>query len=142
MLKVLRIFLVAITVFQVAGCLESSFTLSQESRLPKWFEASAGVPRGDLKVTMDYYSTFSGGEYVFKFYKKYSFFKLKEINVNIDAVHEIQLKDHSAVGSNDYPKYYAITVNGITDIIEYRKMEPIIYMSDNLEAWKALGVKN
>jgi hypothetical protein len=141
MLKIIRIFLLAVTIFQLTGCLESSFTLSQESRLPKWLEAPVGVSRSDLKVTMDYYSTFSGGEYVFKFYKKHSFFKLKEVNVNIDAVHEIQLKEHPAGGSSGYPKYYAITVNGITDIIEYRKMEPIFYVSDNLEAWEKLGVK-
>ena len=31
----------------------------------------------------------------------------------------------------DYPAYEAITVNGITQIIEHKKMEPIFYVTDD-----------
>ena len=33
------------------------------------------------------------------------------------------------------------TVNGITDIIEFRKMEPVFYMTDDPAVWKELGVE-
>ena len=125
----------------LAGCLESSFELAPESRLPKWLEAPAGVPRSDLRVTMDYYSTFSGGEYVFKFYDRNHFLKIKEINVNIDMAPRVQLKELPAGFPKGYPKYYAVTVNGVTDIIEHRKMEPIFYVTDDPEIWKELGVE-
>lgn len=36
----------------------------------------------------------------------------------------------------DYPAYEAITVNGITEIIEHRKMEPIFYVTDDPTVWK------
>lgn len=39
-----------------------------------------------------------------------------------------------------YPSYSVITVNGITDIIEHRKMEPIFYVTDDPAIWKKLGV--
>ena len=39
-----------------------------------------------------------------------------------------------------YPAYEVITVNGITDIIEHRKMEPIFYVTDDPAVWKELGV--
>ena len=39
---------------------------------------------------MDYYSTFTGGEYVFKIYEKNSFFKIKELNVNWDLAEKMQ----------------------------------------------------
>jgi len=32
--------------------------------------------------------------------------------------------------------YEAITVNGITEIIEHRKMEPIFYVTDGTTVWK------
>ena len=35
-----------------------------------------------------------------------------------------------------YPAYKAITVNGITDIIEHRKMERLLYVTDNPAVWK------
>jgi hypothetical protein len=41
-----------------------------------------------------------------------------------------------------YPTYEVITVNGITDIIEHRRMEPIFYVTDDLAVWnELLGVK-
>jgi hypothetical protein len=40
----------------------------------------------------------------------------------------------------DYPQYFAVTVDGITDIVEHKKMEPIFYMTDDPAIWKELGV--
>ncbi len=34
--------------------------------------------------------------------------------------------------------YEVVTVNGITDVIEHRAMEPLFYMSDDREVWQAL----
>jgi hypothetical protein len=39
-----------------------------------------------------------------------------------------------------YPAYEIITVKGITDIIEHRKMEPVFYVTDDPAVWKELGV--
>ena len=39
-----------------------------------------------------------------------------------------------------YPNYEVITVNGITEIIEHRKPEPIFYITDDPAVWKELGV--
>lgn len=38
-----------------------------------------------------------------------------------------------------YPAYEVITVNGITDIVEHRKMEPIFYMVDDPAVWAELN---
>jgi hypothetical protein len=34
-----------------------------------------------------------------------------------------------------------VTVNGITDIVERRTMEPVFYMTDDPAVWKELGVQ-
>lgn len=128
-------------IFSLSGCLEASFELAPESRLPKWLEAPKGVPRSDFRVTMDYYSTFSGGEFVFEFYDKNKFLKIKKIVLTTDmqpSIREMELKNPSAGFPKGYPVYNVVTVNGITDIVERRKMEPIFYMTDDPAVWAEL----
>ena len=128
----------------LAGCLEASFELAQESRLPKWLDAPKGVARSDLKVTMDYYSTFGGGEYVFKFYDKNKFIKLQKISLDTEeqpAIRTRELEKPPVSFPEGYPAYNVVTVNGITDIVERRKMEPVFYMTDDPAVWKELGIK-
>lgn len=133
------LFMLIVSVF-LTGCLESSFELAAESRLPKWLDVPDGLSRSELKVTMDYYSTFGGGEYVFKFYKKDNFFKSQKVTVDISRVKKIPLKD-APQGPKDYPKYYAVTINGVVDIFEHKKMESVFYMSDDPAVWKELGAE-
>ena len=40
-----------------------------------------------------------------------------------------------------YPRYKVVTINGVTDVIELRKMEPIFYMTDDPAVWDELGVE-
>jgi hypothetical protein len=37
-----------------------------------------------------------------------------------------------------YPAYNIINVNGITEIVEYRKPEPVFYITDDPIVWKEL----
>jgi hypothetical protein len=39
-----------------------------------------------------------------------------------------------------YPAYEAIAVNGVTEIIEHRKQEPIFYVTDDPDVRKELGL--
>lgn len=128
----------------LAGCLEAGFELSPESRLPRWLNAPEGVPRSDLKVTMNYYSTFSGGEYVFKLYVKNKIMRLQKISISLEeqpGIRTRELRKSLVKYPNGYPAYNVVVVNGITDIIERRRMEPVFYMTDDPAVWKELGVK-
>ena len=129
--------LVLILFITLTGCLEASFELDSNTRPPKWFEMPTGMKRSDLRVTMEYHSTFSGGEYVFKFYNKNKFFKLKKISVTTNEQPTIRTKALKN-SSGNYPAYNVITIKGITDIVERRKMEPIFYMTDDPKVWKEL----
>ena len=138
-----RVFL-SILVVSLAGCLEASFELAPESRLPKWLDAPEGVARSDLKVTMDYYSTFSGGEYIFTFYDKNKFLKIQKISLTTEEQPTIRTKElrNSPAGyPKSYPAYNVVTVNGVTDIVERREMEPFFYMTDDPAIWEELGVR-
>lgn len=50
----------------------------------------------------------------------------------------LQLKNPPQGFPSGYPSYEVITVNGITDIIEHRKMEPFFYVTDDPAVWNEL----
>jgi len=141
MKKLLKRLVPLIAIVCLAGCLESSLELAPDSRLPMWLTAPDGMSRIDLRVTLDYYSTSSGGEYVFKLYKKNGFFRIKKVSFMVDAYPIVQLKQPPPGFPKGYPKYLVVSVKGVTDVIEQRKMEPIFYMTDDPNVWKELGIE-
>lgn len=133
-----------IVLFSIVGCLESRFQLSSESRLPKWFAVDNEMRREDLLVHMELHSTFSGGKAVFTLSQKNKLFHIQEYTITSEeqpGIRSEQLKSPPDGSPKGYPRYKVVTINGITDIIELRKMEPFFYMSDDPAVWKEFGVK-
>ena len=137
----LRLAFVITIVTGMSGCMESSFVLAPESRLPRWFEVPEGMTRSELKVTMDYYINSDGREAVFKLYAKDRFFSVNKVTGVLRGLYPIKLENPPAGFPKGYPSYSVITVNGITDIIEHRKMEPVFYVTDDPSVWKELRVE-
>jgi hypothetical protein len=46
----------------------------------------------------------------------------------------------SAPSGETYPAYEVVTINGVSDLVEHRSMEPVFYMVDDPDIWKALGL--
>ena len=90
---------------------------------------------------MDYYSTFDSGECIFKLYKKSSYFALEKVKGIPRFPYSNYLKNPPTGFPKGYPMYAVITVNGITEVIEHRKMEPVFYVTDDPSVWKELGVE-
>jgi hypothetical protein len=103
----------------MSGCLESSFKLASESRLPKWISPPPGLTRTDVSVTLNHYTTLGDDAKVILKDKKGK--KLAEIRGKMKCLYPL----------SSYPNYEVVVVNGITEIIEHRKMEPIFYVSDD-----------
>lgn len=105
---------------------ESSFELARESRLPKWFTLPPGLSRTDVTVTMDYYLKHT----TFKLLdaKKQ---KLAEVNGKNKSLEPLMRKTPQPGFPAGYPSYEIITVNGVTEVIEHRQMEPIFYITDD-----------
>jgi hypothetical protein len=125
--------LVAFSGLVIKGCEyfpESTFQLAEDSRLPKWVTIPPGLTRADISVTMNYYSMLIAND---------AQFILKDRNGKVLAKVGGKIKDLGSQGSRvAYPAYVAITVNGTTDIIEHRKMEPIFYVTDDPAVWERL----
>ena len=116
---------------------ESSFELASASRLPKWIALPPGLTRADVSITMSYYIMPWGSSATFTLQdtKKHT---LKEVDGKDKG--PLQLEHPPPGFPPGYPAYEVITVNGITEIIEHRKMEPIFYITDDPAVWKELGV--
>lgn len=125
----------------LAGCLESSFNLAPDSRLPKWFEVPAGMSRNDLDVTMDYYVTPSGGKAVFKLFDKNGK-KLEQVTGVTRGDKPLKLKNPPPGFPPGRPVYEVVTVNGVVDVIEHREKAPTFHVTSDPAILKELGVMN
>src|SRR5260370_9034138 len=119
---------------------ESTFELASESRLPKWITLPPGLTRTDVSITMSYYSLPWGNDATFILQDAKGKIRTK-VNGKTRGLGPNQLKHPPPGFPAGYPSYEVITVNGITEIIEHRKMEPIFYITDDPTVWKQLGVE-
>lgn len=136
------LFLVALTILGSAiGCdwfLESTFELASESRPPKWIVLPPGFTRADVSLTMSYYTWPWGGRAMFTL-RDTKGRTLAKIGGKTRGLGPNYLKHPPPGFPPGYPAYEVITANGITEIIEHRKPEPIFYVTDDPAVWKELG---
>ncbi len=88
---------------------------------------------------MNYYITSSGrtSKFILLDAKKN---KLAEVNGTQKGLEPLKLKNPRPGFPPGYPSYEIVTANGITEIIEHRKMEPIFYITDDPTVREELGV--
>lgn len=131
--------IVLTTSLLVSGCEffpESSFELSSESKFPGWYTLPPNTQRSDINVQMNYYVKSSGHTSTFIITNLKNSKSVKFIGTS-RGLEPINL-EHS---SSSYPAYEVITVNGITEVIEHRNMEPIFYITDKPAILNELGAK-
>lgn len=122
----------------VLGCAESSFVLSEKSRLPKWF-LDSGVARQDVVVTMDYYSTSRGMDAHFRLMTRAGRTVATAVG-HLQNQSPLRLGPTTGAPTPDYPSYELISSDGMTEVIEHRAPEPIFYVTDDPEVKRRLGV--
>jgi hypothetical protein len=135
----------SVSVSAIVGCEyfpESTFELASESRLPKWITIPPGLTRADVSVTMSYYIKPWGSTATF--ITQYRDIQTPtKVDGKVKGLEPFHLKNPPKGFPPGYPSYEIITVNGITEIIEHRKMEPIFYVTDDPAVWKELmGVEH
>jgi hypothetical protein len=142
--RTLRIALGSLALFAAChpmrGCAESDFTLAQESRLPRWFSLPPGVHRDGVNVTLAYYTApLSGPPVATVTLRRSGGETLDEVVAALRGEPQ-SLKPDPGSGRVSYPMYEVLTVNGITEVIEHRRMEPIFYISEDPNVRRKLGV--
>ena len=127
----------------IGGCEwfpESTFELANESRLPKWITLPSGLTRTDVSLTMSYYIWPWGRRATFVLRDKNGR-TWATVHGKVTGLEPLQLKHPPPGFPAGYPSYEVIAVEGKTEIIEHRKMEPIFYVTDDPVVWKELGQK-
>jgi hypothetical protein len=118
---------------------ESTFELASESRLPKWISLPPGLARADVSLSMSYYVWPWGSRATFVLRDSKGKI-LTKVSGKVRGLGPNQLKEPRPGSPPGYPSYEVITVNGMTEIIEHRRMEPRFYVSDDPAVRKELGV--
>ena len=114
---------------------ESTFQLARESRLPKWITLPPGLTRSDVSITMSYYNVPSGGRAVFLLQDAKGK-TLEKVYGKETCRYPFYPKNPPPGFPPDYPAYQEVTVNGTSELMEHRKMEPVFYITDNPAVWK------
>jgi hypothetical protein len=115
------------------GCPESEFTLSPDSRLPKWFSLPPGKSRKDVDVTLTYYSA--------------ALLDIDDVVITLvdtrgwslatatgrvcwhPAMHE-KTNHLGGFDPDSYPHYVIVTANGVTEVIEHSH-GPVFRVTDD-----------
>src|SRR5580698_7051326 len=133
------LFILALTISGSAiGCKgfpESTFELANESRLPKWITLPPGLTRTDVSIEMSYYVKPWGSSATFILRDTKGRVRTK-VDGKLKGSEPLHLKRPSPGFPPGYPSYEVITVNGVIEIIEHRKLEPIFYIKDDLTVLK------
>ena len=123
------------------GCAESEFELAPEARLPRWFAIPPGMSRSDLTVTLTYYFPLVGsGRSATVTLRTRQGKTLSTIVATLRGMEPQTTEPYSGTGRIPYPSYEVITANGMTEIIEHRRMEPLFYINDDADVRRKLAV--
>jgi hypothetical protein len=113
---------------------ESTFQLASESRLPKWVTLPPELTRANASLTMNYRVVpWRSAQFILGDKNGHI---LKKENGKMRCGAPFELENPPQGFPSGYPAYEAITVHGITEIIEHKKMEPIFYVTDDTAVWK------
>lgn len=130
--------LLAVSTIWMAGCdyfPESTFQLAKESRLPKWFTLQPGNKRSEVSLTMSYFITPWGPRAKFLLLDSSTSKTISQLTAKLKC-EQFHMSPSQQESISGYPVDQAVNVDGIIEIIEHRKMEPIFYLTDDQAVWK------
>src|ERR1700744_4562101 len=119
--------LIAITLLgsMLVGCEEfpeSTFKLASDSRFPRWITLPPGVTRTQVSLTLSYYIKPWGSSASFTL-RGPKGTVLQTVVGKVRCKEPLQSGGPGHQSDSGYPYYEAISVNGVTEIMEHKKME-------------------
>ena len=131
--SVLFLALLLTSCLSTLGCAEGFFEVAPESRLPRWFTLPKGRGRSDVTVTTAGYVGPTGRSSVFKLWDTHGH-KLAQVTTVTNGYEPFTFGPRSPHGGFDersYPLYELETAGGISEVIEHKRMGPVLYINDD-----------
>ena len=122
------------------GCIESNFELARESRVPSWFDIPPGVSRANLTVELTYWLGPVGRTATVTLRDRGGR-KVKSVVATMQGDEPHALVPVAPTGPFPYPSYEILSAEGVTEVVEHRRMEPIFYVVDDAEVKNKLGIR-
>lgn len=119
---------------------EATFTLSKESRLPGWYHLDPGLSRSQFSVEMSYYISLTGGRTATFVLRRQRGLGSYSVSGKLRGEYPIYLGPPNTDRLHQYPSYEVVTINGVSEAIEHRAMEPVFYISADPAVLNKLGL--
>lgn len=118
------------------GCEESRFLLAAESRLPRWFSGDQLAHRSEFSLQMIAYSSAVPGTGS----RKAEFLlmdsngkRLQRVVGDFRGIRPYKLDERAP-----RPVYEVVTVAGVSELVEFRKREPVFHISDDQQLFEQI----
>jgi hypothetical protein len=121
------------------GCIEASFDLPDDNRLPVWFSLPQGVARTDVAVHMDYW-TGPTGRTATVTVRRLSGGNIDSVVAALRGSEPLSVPSVPSDAPHQYPIYEVLTAKGQSEVIEHRRMEPLFFICDDPVVKRQLGV--
>ena len=118
---------------------EASFELAADSRLPRWFGMPGNVNRSDFRLTITYYID-ATGRYAVVVLSGRGLASPVEVKGTLRGLQPLVVASSTNQGKPAYPKYEVVDVEGVKEVLEHRGREPIVYVTDDSNTLRALGI--
>lgn len=121
------------------GAVEARFTLAPDSRLPKWFSLPPGIERAGISVHLAYLTPAKDADDAVLEMRDGRGQSLGSVRGRAcwHSVMEAKKNKHGRFDPDSYPHYRYIESQGVIEIIEHRRLEPIFRISDDSALRKA-----
>ena len=117
---------VCISACAITGCIESNFRIASESRLPRGLAIPPGLTRADVSATVDYY-TLGPAKFILR---DKNGRKIGMVTGHIEG-NPLHLRTPPQGYEPRYPVYVLIVINGVTEIMEHRRPDDIVNLTDD-----------
>ena len=121
------------------GCVEASFELASDSRLPVWFQVPAGLDRKDVAVHLDYMIGPAGRTATVTL-RRVTGGKIASVVATLRGDHPLNVPPIPESAPTQYPNFEVLTVGDRSEVLEHRQPEARFYLTDEPGIKKALGV--
>ena len=131
----LLMLLVSVASCAAIGGVEARFVLAPDSRLPVWLSIPATVERSDMVVILKYLTPSQQSDDAILEVQDRGGRVLRSVRGQA-CWHPIMQNKKNKYGGFDsdvYPRYRYIKANGIAEVIEHRRMEPVFRISDDAD---------